>query len=146
MVLSENKKKAGKFCCANSCRNAPAPKKGGLCHKHYKRKRRQLDPIAVRYNDLSQSVKTRGKKVYFTLLEFRDWCAKTGYLSKGRRGFSATLDRRCNAHDYYLWNLRLLSHRANCRKGGGFNQCKHKFKNPNGIVYEILEEGEELPF
>lgn len=133
MVLSANKKAAGLYCCAYGCHEKPASRKGGLCHKHYKRKRRKNDPIGVRYNDLVQSVKTRNYRVYFSLEEFRDWCAKNRYMSKGNRGQTATLDRRCNVHGYHLWNLQILSNRANARKGNRFNDSNNKFKNPNKL-------------
>lgn len=148
MVLSEAKKKEGRFCCAYGCSNNPAPKKGGLCHKHYKRKRRASDPIGVRYNDLVQSTKRRGKRVYFSLGEFRVWCQRNRYLSKGRRGQAATLDRRCNAHDYYLWNLRIISNRANASKGNRFSGDHFTREHHFGIIpKEFQAEGaESLPF
>lgn len=147
MVLSDAKKKAGIFCCAYGCANKPIAKKGGLCHKHYKRKRRKIDPIGVRYNDLVQSAKRRGKGVYFTLYEFRQWCEYTRYMSKGNRGYSATLDRRCNAHDYHLWNLQIKSNIFNASKGSGFNGAVFTREHHFGIEPENWEASEEdLPF
>lgn len=148
MVLSPSKKKAGVFCCAYGCHNKPADRKGGLCHKHYKRKRRANDPIGVRYNDLVGSCKRRGKTLHFTLEEFRAWCKLNNYMSKGRRGQVATLDRRCNAHDYYLWNMRIISNRANASKGGGFSGDHFTHEHHFGIVpKEFTAEGaDSLPF
>lgn len=147
MVLSSSKKAAGVYCCAYGCKNEPAPKKGGLCHKHYKRKRRKNDPVGVRYNDLVQSAKRRGKGVYFSLEEFRSWCKRTRYMSKGNRGQAATLDRLCNAHDYHLWNLQILSNRANAKKGGGFSGAVFTREHHFGVDPENWEAaGEDLPF
>ncbi|MCK4500615.1 hypothetical protein KAU11_08955 [Candidatus Babeliales bacterium] len=147
MVLSSLKKAAGLFCCAYGCKEEPADRKGGLCHKHYKRKRRKNDPIGVRYNDLAQSVKKRGKLVYFSLSEFREWCKRTGYLKKGYRGFSATLDRRCNAHDYHLWNLQIKTNRANARKGSGFSGAIFTKAHHFGIAPDDWEAADgDLPF
>lgn len=147
MVLSSSKKSAGLYCCAYACKEKPQKKKGGLCHKHYKRKRRKLDPIGVRYNDIAQSVKVRGYKVHFTLEEFRAWCKRTRYMSKGIRGYSATLDRLCNAHDYYLWNLRIVSNRVNAKKGDGFSGAIFTREHHFGIKPEDWEAaGQDLPF
>lgn len=131
MVLSQTKKAEGVYCCAHGCKEKPVAKKGGLCHKHYKRKLRESDPILVRYMDLKQSCKRRGYKVYFSLKEFRFWCSFTGYLKKGRRGLAATIDRRCNLHGYCLWNMQILSNRANASKGASHSGAvftrKHHF-------------------
>ena len=121
MVLVESKKRAGLFCCAYGCKNPPAKKKGGLCHKHYKRKRRKKDPVGVRYNDMVQKAKSRGLSVHFTLEQFRAWANFNYYLTSGRRGQAATIDRRCNAHGYYLWNMQIVSNRFNASKGNSFS-------------------------
>lgn len=147
MVLSQAKKDAGVYCCAYGCKEKPVPKKGGLCHKHYARRRRKLDPIGVRYNDIVQNAKRRGKGVYFNLDEFRAWCKRTRYLTKGNRGYSATLDRRCNAHDYYLWNMRIISNRANASKGAGFSGAIFTREHHFGTSPENWEAaGDDLPF
>lgn len=118
MVVSPIKKKQGQYCCAYGCRNKPAEKKGGLCHKHYERKRREIDPVATRYKQFKGNAKKRGIGFFITLEQFRRFCDRTGYIKqKGRRGFAATLDRRCNFHGYYIWNLQILTLRANASKG-----------------------------
>lgn len=124
MELSKNKKNAGVFCCAYACSNKPVKKKGGLCHKHYTRKRRKLDPVATRYGQMVGNAKKRGLNICFDLNEFRDWCLRTGYLKKGVRGFAASIDRRCNLHDYHLWNMQIITSRANAKKGNRFSGNK----------------------
>lgn len=147
MVLSQIKKRQGVYCCAYGCKEPPQKKKGGLCHKHYKRNLREKDPILVRYMDLKESCKRRGYKVYFSLKEFRFWCSFTGYLKKGRRGLSATIDRRCNIHGYYLWNMQLMSNRMNASKGNrhsgnNFTREHHFAKD---IPFDEYPD-EEVPF
>jgi hypothetical protein len=147
MVLSKVKKLAGVYCCVYGCHEKPQKKKGGICHKHYKRKRRKIDPIGVRYNDLAGSCKRRGKGLYFILEEFRGWCKRTGYMRKGNRGQVATLDRRCNAHDYYLWNLRIISNRRNASKGNGFSGAIFTREHHFGTSPDNWEAaGGDLPF
>lgn len=120
--ISISKKKEGRFCCAYACRNKPVKKKGGLCHKHYARKVRELDPVQSRYNQFKGNARKRNKEFTITIEEFRHFCKRTGYIiTKGNRGQNATIDRRCNAHGYHLWNIQLLTNRQNARKGGGFN-------------------------
>jgi hypothetical protein len=129
MELSPAKKLKGVFCCAYACKNKPNPKKGGLCHKHFARKRRESDPVGTRYGQMKGKAKQRGIDFSFTLDEFRDWCKRTGYLKKGVRGFAATVDRRCNAQGYHIWNMQLMSHRANASKGNRFQG--DDFNGPN---------------
>ena len=117
MKISEKKKKDGVYCCAFGCKAPPEKKKGGLCHKHYARKMREKDPVTTRYSQAKQKAKSRGIEFSLTLEWFRKFCERTGYLSKGYRGFSATLDRRCNVHGYHSWNIQILSNRANASKG-----------------------------
>jgi hypothetical protein len=129
MELSPIKKLRGVFCCAYACKNPPYPKKGGLCNKHYSRKRRVIDPIATRFGQMKGKAKQRGIDFSFNLSDFRAWCARTGYLKKGVRGFAATVDRRCNVHGYHLWNMQIMSNRANASKGNRFQG--DNFNGPN---------------
>lgn len=125
MVLSQNKKEAGRYCCANGCNNKPVAKLAGLCYKHYQRKRREIDPVGVRYTQFKTNAKNRGfsgfEKFSVTLEQFRLFCVKNQYIvKKGRRGQNATIDRRCNIHGYHIWNMTILTNRANASKGAGF--------------------------
>lgn len=117
MVVSPVKKAAGRYCCAYACRNEPIEKKDGLCHKHYARKRREEDPIGVRFNQFKGNARKRGKAFSITIEEFRGFCEETGYLTKGRRGQNATIDRRDNDFGYHLWNIQILTNRQNASKG-----------------------------
>lgn len=122
MVLSQIKKKIGKYCCAYSCVNKPNPKKGGLCDKHYARKRRETNPVETRYLQFRTNANRRKKEFTITLDQFRSFCNRTGYIiKKGNRGMNATIDRRCNTHGYHIWNIQLLSHRENCGKGSSYS-------------------------
>jgi len=122
MKLSERKKKEGKQCCAYQCTNTPIARKAGLCHKHYARRLKERDPVYARFNQWKSKATFRGIVNSVTLEEFRAFCKRTGYiLTKGYRGQSATIDRRCNAHGYHIWNMQLMTNRANASKGNSFN-------------------------
>ena len=128
MMISQRKKDEGIYCCAYACTNTPAPKKGGLCSKHYARKRKNIDPVYDRYNKFIYKSKRRGLANSVTLEEFRAFCKRTGYIiNKGYRGQSATIDRRCNAHGYHIWNMQILTNRANASKG---NRTRDDFVCP----------------
>lgn len=121
MVLSQNKKEAGRFCCANGCQNKPVAKLGGLCYKHYQRKRRKEDPVGVRYTQFKTNARNRNVENSVTLEEFRRFCEKNQYIvKKGRRGQNATIDRLCNVHGYHIWNMGIKTNRANASKGARF--------------------------
>lgn len=118
MVKSSIKKAKGRFCCAYACTNKPVPKKGGLCHKHYARELKERDPVAVRYNQFKSSAKQRGKAFNISLVQFREFCSRTGYIvNKGYRGKVATIDRIDNRKGYEIDNIQLLSLSANASKG-----------------------------
>lgn len=123
MKTSQDKKNKGQKCCAYACTNKPVYKLGGLCSKHYRQKRRIIDPVACRYNGFKGNAKRRNKEFTITLDEFRIFCQRTGYcIVKGRRGKNATIDRRCNIHGYHIWNIQLLTLTENCRKGTSNNE------------------------
>jgi len=115
--ISQNKKKDGVYCCAISCRNKPCAKKRGLCHKHYHRYRRIIDPVYNRYANFRQKALTRKKEFTITLIEFRLFCEQTGYIiNKGMRGYRYTVDRINNKYGYHIWNIQLLSMTENIEK------------------------------
>lgn len=116
--ISPAKKRAGKHCCAYGCSNKPAEKKGGLCHKHYTRKTRLTDPVQERYHDFKGNSKKRGIPNSITLEQFRDFCKRTGYIvTKGRRGYNATIDKIRNKEGYHIDNIQLLTNKQNASKG-----------------------------
>lgn len=116
--ISEAKKEAGLYCCAYNCTNEPIKRKGGLCHKHYARKRREIDPVYSRFNQFKINARRRKKAFTITLEEFKDFCQKTGYIiEKGKRGQNATIDRIKNKYGYHIWNIQLLTNKQNARKG-----------------------------
>lgn len=128
MRISQNKKAKGIYCCAYHCTEKPVPRKGGLCHKHYARKLKERDPVYARYNQFRSKSKSRGIENSVTLEQFRKFCNDNRYIAdydgvpfKGRRGQNATIDRRCNAHGYHLWNMQILTNRQNASKGNRFN-------------------------
>ena len=116
--ISQDKKKAGRYCAAYACQNKPIKKKGGLCHKHFRRKRRELDPVECRFNDFKGNAKRRKKPFFVTIEQFRQWCKEKNYIiKKGRRGQNATIDRIINKEGYYIDNMQILHNKQNASKG-----------------------------
>jgi hypothetical protein len=93
---------------------------------HYARLRREIDPIYARFNQFKCNAKRRGKDFNITIDQFREFCAKTGYLTKGKRGMNATIDRIDNSKGYHIENIQLLTLKQN--------------------VSKYYEEDRELPF
>lgn len=147
---SHQKKLEGNYCCAYSCSNEPSEKKGGLCHKHYARKLRELTPKKVRYSQMKQKAKTRNIAFSLTLEQFFTLCKNTGYLSKGQRGQNATIDRRCNFQGYHLFNLQVISNRANASKGSRHSGDKFSAPEKEKSINELMSisecSEEEIPF
>lgn len=117
MRIVNSKKEKGVHCCAHGCKSKPVYKLGGLCSKHYRRKVKSKDPVWDRFTNFKHNALRRGKEFTITLDEFRRFCERTGYiLDKGVRGRNATIDRRCNAQGYHIWNIQLLTHSQNVKK------------------------------
>lgn len=117
MRISKKKREQNKNCCAYACYNKPNERKGGLCHKHYARLRKELDPVYDRYSHFKHNALKRNKEFTITLIQFRFFCHNTGYiLEKGKRGKNATVDRIDNRYGYHLWNIQLLTNRQNIKK------------------------------
>lgn len=117
MKIVSTKKIKGVYCCAFGCKHDPVKKLGGLCPKHYQRKVKIRDPVYNRYMNLKGNALRRGKDFTITLDEFKLFCQRTGYIiTKGLRGKNATIDRRCNAQGYHIWNIQLLTNFQNIRK------------------------------
>jgi len=136
--ISETKKNEGIFCCAYACKNKPNPKKKGFCHKHYGIYRRIIDPVYNRYTNFKHNALRRGKDFCISLIEFREFCQDTGYIvTKGMRGKKCSIDRKDNRFGYYIWNIQLLSLKANVAK----------YHNEDVHMTELPEDHEDyLPF
>ena len=116
--ISESKKKEGRFCCAYACTNEPVKKLAGLCHKHYRRKRREIDPVYCRYNNFKSNATKRKKIFTITLEQFRKFCKENNYIvEKGRRGQNATIDRIKNNYGYHIWNIQILTNKQHASTG-----------------------------
>ena len=116
--ISEAKKAAGKHCCAFNCTNEPIKRKGGLCHKHYARKRREVDPVYSRYNQFKSNATRRNKPNSITLKQFRNLCNESGYIiEKGKRGQNMTIDCIINKDGYHIDNIQFLTNKQNASKG-----------------------------
>ena len=115
--ISQSKKDAGIYCCAYSCKNEAIYKKNNLCHKHYARKIRVVDPVGSRYNQFKNNAIRRNKPFTITIDQFREFCTKTGYIiTKFKRGRNATIDRINNNLGYHIDNIQLLTQSQNLQK------------------------------
>lgn len=114
---SEAKKKAGVYCCAYNCTKKPHEKKKGMCHMHYQRYRKIIDPVYDRYKNFKHNAIRRCKDFTITLEQFREFCEKERYiLDKGKRGRNCTIDRIDNRHGYHISNIGIKSAIANTKK------------------------------
>jgi len=137
-VVSDIKKEQGIHCCAYGCKSKPSAKKRGLCHKHYRIHRRIVDPVYDRFFNFRGNAKKRNIEFSITLQEFRDFCKRTGYIvNKGMRGRNCTVDRIGNIYGYYIWNIQLLTNKANIEK----------YHSHDKHVTELPEDHEDyIPF
>lgn len=115
--ISERKREQGNTCCAYGCCSPAVSKKNNMCHKHYRRHRKCIDPVYDRYNSFKSGATKRCKVFTITLEEFRGFCERTGYIiQKGKRGKSYSVDRINNEFGYHIWNIQLITLRRNIYK------------------------------
>lgn len=115
--ISDIKKLEGQYCCAYGRKSKPNKKKRGLCHKHYSRYRRIIDPVYDRYTNFKNNAFKRKKTFEITLDEFRNFCKETGYIiKKGMRGRNCSIDRIKNNEGYYIGNIQILTMNQNRQK------------------------------
>lgn len=115
--ISNSKKEAGIYCCAYGCNESPIAKKAGLCHKHYARKLRVVDPVGSRYNQFKNNAVKRNKIFTISIDQFRNFCTETGYIiTKFKRGRNATIDLINNELGYHIDNIQLLTMNQNLQK------------------------------
>lgn len=120
---SPAKKQQGIFCCAYGCKKPAQERKRGLCHSHYQRHRRIVDPVYDRYFNFRGNALRRCKEFTITLQEFREFCQREGYIiCKGKRGRNCTIDRIKNQFGYHIWNIQILSNESNIKKYHGVDK------------------------
>lgn len=137
MKISDIKKAKGVHCCAHGCKKQPVPRKGGLCHSHYRKKRKEIDPVYDRYNSFKSKAIQRGKPFEVTLEEFRKFCQETGYIvTKYCRGKNASIDRQDNSKGYSIDNMELMSLRDNIKK----------YHHWDKLIAQVLACTDDVPF
>lgn len=110
------KGKPKNICSAYRCKNRKR-EKDILCSKHQKRKQKEFNLLSYTYNLLKSNANHRRKEFSLTLQEFKDFCNENNYLElKGKKGFSASIDRIRPLEGYYKGNLQVLSLANNTRK------------------------------
>lgn len=116
-TIVQAKKDKGVTCCAFGCKGKAIARKAGMCHKHFARHRKIIDPVYDRYRAFKSSALKRRISFTITLEDFRKYCAETGYIIvKGRRGKACSVDRKDNTKGYDIDNIQLLTMRANINK------------------------------
>ena len=80
--------------------------------------RRRRDQPSYVLNMLRHSARKRNLPFTLTLAEFKEFCAKTGYLERrGNKPDSLTVDRIDNNRGYTLDNIRAITHAENTSQG-----------------------------
>lgn len=108
-----------KLCRAKYCRRIPAKRsKTPYCARCKTRQARERNPYAYFLRKLRGNAKRRGKECSLTLEEFKYFCDETGYLElRGRCSGCMTIDREDNEEGYHFWNIKIMEHDDNIRKG-----------------------------
>lgn len=108
------------LCISRRCNNPGVYKKGGLCHKHYRRKDMERNPLSYLFQRLKYHAKERGVPFSFTIESFQEWLkSNPEYLSKrGRTKRKLHIDRidREDPRGYHPENVQLLTCTENVRK------------------------------
>lgn len=88
------------------------------CWKCRSRLLKERQPATYVLNMIRHSAKKRDLPFTITLDEFKDFCAKTGYLERrGNQPEDLTIDRVDWDDGYHISNLRVLTHEENSKQG-----------------------------
>ena len=88
------------------------------CWKCRARMLKERRPWTYVLNMLRHSARKRKLPFTLTVAEFKEFCAKTGYLEhRGSQPHDLTIDRIDWNEGYHIWNLRVLTHEENSAQG-----------------------------
>ena len=135
-------------CVTPYCRNKRALNNNGYflshCWKCRSRILKERNPWTYVLNLLRISARRRGIDITLTVAEFKEWCAKTGYLEhRGQEPDSMTIDRIDRTKGYHIWNIQPMSHAENSAQGAD-STPRHEAE-PEG-VYEEKPQDDNEPF
>ena len=99
---------------------------------------REKHPHAYVLNALRASARKRKLPFTITLAQFKEFCAKTGYMElRGHGAGFYTVDRIDSNKGYHANNIRILEFLANC-EGGADNTPR----NERGAEQTVPEDNE----
>ena len=94
-----------------------AAKKSSVCNKHSRLRKIEQNPYVFYLGELRRRAKRRGKPCTLTLMEFRDFCNRTGYLhTKGVNAGDSHIDRIDPDKGYEKGNIQMLTNTENLKK------------------------------
>lgn len=134
--------KKGLKCETRYCRGPKARKTNGYllsrCWKCLSRRLKASQPATYVLRLIRQSAKRRDIACSLTLAEFKEFCARTGYLEKrGKKPTSLTVDRIDHRRGYHADNIKVSTHAENSRAG---------YCYPGGKVHQNHRRDSEEPF
>ena len=90
--------------------------------------------------------RARQRKIPFdiTLEQFRDFCNRTGYITRrGRDPDALTIDRIDHDKGYHIWNIQVKSFQENCERGHVVPGRETKQNERKPEVYDYDFSGSE---
>lgn len=122
MKIIESKREKG-LCVAYRCANGTF-RNDRFCPRHQKLRQRENNPLAYVFNALKGNARRRKKEFSLTLEQFGAFCKETNYLElRGKKGSSASIDRRDSSKGYHIDNIQILSLAANSSKGASSDEA-----------------------
>lgn len=140
-------------CASSDCTNSCAIKRNGnrrrFCWKCLSRRFKAKHPYTYALNALRNSARRRSLPFTLTLAQFKEFCARTGYMEhRGTDPDSLTIDRIDWNVGYQADNIRVITHAENSRQGAA-NQPRNTRMADNIDVWKYFapenEDGNE-PF
>lgn len=102
-----------------------------LCYTCKARKLKQRHPATYTLNGIRASAYSRGIPFSLTLSEFKEFCARTGYMEKkGTKCGDLTIDRIDPDKGYSADNIRAVTLTENCSLGATYGNSKRLANRP----------------
>lgn len=111
-----------------------------LCWKCIARRLKERHPATYVLNAIRNRANQRKIPFTITLAEFKEFCAKTGYLEKrGRTDDALSIDRKDHDKGYHIWNIQVKSFLENCETGHVVpgRDCKQNEPKPQTWNYDF---------
>jgi hypothetical protein len=104
-------------CWKKRCRNERGHGgKSRLCHKHERQRQKEINPTRYYFDHHRNNARNRRIPWQITIEQFRDWCARTDFISMKQAKDDWTINRIDARKGYKIDNIEIVTRSANSKQ------------------------------